>query len=263
MEIDYVTDRRRTALYESFLRCRPTKQVHNYLPVYDRYFAPIRQDVRKVLEIGVQGGKSLRMWRDYFPNAEVYGLDLDPACKAVEEDRIRIVIGDQSKESDLAELPTDFDIIIDDGSHIPAHQINTFRHLFRHNMNERGIYVVEDCSGTLQAIKWFAELADLLNYWPAGFPGPDWPKLNRFDQPIPATPEQDYLIRNVLGVSFYRYLVMVDKGRNPEDGEAAYRLRDQPSVNLPPPPPVPPAQPVPPAPDQSSRMRGLRRLWRG
>ncbi|WP_119461877.1 class I SAM-dependent methyltransferase [Rhodospirillaceae bacterium SYSU D60014] len=223
MAIDYITDRRQEALYQCFLRYRPTKQGHNYLPIYDRYFSPIRQDVRKVLEIGVQSGKSLRMWRDYFPNAEIYGLDLDPACKAVEEDRIRIAIGDQSNPSDLAKLPTDFDIIIDDGSHIPAHQINTFRYLFRHNMNERGVYAVEDCVSRPTTIKWFKKLADHVNYWPRGLSTREWPKFNSFDR-IWATAEREHLIRNVLGVSFYRFLVMIDKGRNPEDGTAAHRL---------------------------------------
>lgn len=229
MAIDYITDRRQTALYECFLRYKPTKQGHNYLPIYDRYFAPIRQDVRKVLEIGVQSGNSLRMWRDYFPNAEIYGLDLDPACKAVEEDRIRIAIGDQSNESDLAKLPDDFDIIIDDGSHIPAHQINTFRYLFRNHMKERGVYAVEDCLNRPKVINWFADLIRRMNYWPRGFPGSEWPKLNSFGSTW-QRPERDYYIRNIIGVSFHRFLVMIDKGRNPEDGTAAHRLYRPPDL---------------------------------
>jgi hypothetical protein len=225
MSIDYITGRKRSDLYGVFLKHKPSKQAHNYLPAYARHFEPVRHDVRKVLEIGVEAGTSLRMWADYFPRAEIYGMDLNPRCKELETDRIRIVIGDQSNPADLAQLPTDLDIIIDDGSHVPDHQINTFKHLFRHHMPERGIYAIEDCEGRLQTIAWFKELAMHVNYWPKGLHPGKWPSLNSFP-PAPDNGLAEYLTRNVIGVSIYRYLVMVDKGRNPEDGEAAFRLND-------------------------------------
>ena len=60
---------------------RPTKRTAGYLPYYWRHFRDLREDVRNVLEIGVQSGRSLRMWEEFFPNATIYGLDIDPACR--------------------------------------------------------------------------------------------------------------------------------------------------------------------------------------
>ena len=48
---------------------------HQFTPLYDSVLGPARQDVRRLLEVGVLGGSSLRMWRDYMPNAEIVGLD--------------------------------------------------------------------------------------------------------------------------------------------------------------------------------------------
>ena len=49
--------------------------LHHYLNFYERFLSPIRSDVKKVLEIGVLFGQSVKMWRDYFPNAQIVGFD--------------------------------------------------------------------------------------------------------------------------------------------------------------------------------------------
>jgi hypothetical protein len=50
-----------------------------------------------ILEIGVFGGGSLEMWRNYFaPKCHVYGVDIEPACKSYEQERTKIFIGDQA-----------------------------------------------------------------------------------------------------------------------------------------------------------------------
>ena len=56
---------------------------HNYIPLYERFFGPIRTKVRSLLEIGIggyenpkHGGESLRIWSYYFPKAEIFGLDI-------------------------------------------------------------------------------------------------------------------------------------------------------------------------------------------
>src|SRR5688572_15994126 len=59
---------------------RVHKWVH-YLPIYDRYFSAMRGTQFKFLEIGVFGGGSLDMWREYFgPDAKIFGVDVNPAC---------------------------------------------------------------------------------------------------------------------------------------------------------------------------------------
>ena len=75
--IDYVNEAKGSRLYADFLNHLPTKQLHNYVPLFVRHFEPCRTTVRRVLEIGVEAGTSLRMWRDYFPNAEIWGFDID------------------------------------------------------------------------------------------------------------------------------------------------------------------------------------------
>lgn len=66
---------------------------YSYLDVYERYFRPLKRRPINLLEIGVKEGRSLRLWKAYFPKAKIYGLDIDPACKQYEEDRISIEIG--------------------------------------------------------------------------------------------------------------------------------------------------------------------------
>ena len=100
--------------------------LHNYLGFYERFLAPIRHRATSVLEIGVFQGHSLTMWEEYFPKAEVVGVDIDPTAAQHARGRVHIEIADQSSSSDLERIATKhgpFDLIIDDGSHIWSHQI--------------------------------------------------------------------------------------------------------------------------------------------
>lgn len=120
----------------------------NYLHIYERYFEPVRSTVTSVLEIGVLGGHSLRLWRDYFPLAQITGMDIDPA-RAGTESRIESITGDQSDSADLAAIASrgPFDIIIDDGSHISSHIIISLDHLWPH-LKPGGFYCLEDMGCT-------------------------------------------------------------------------------------------------------------------
>lgn len=117
-----------------------------FLDIYEKYFAPIKDEKLNVLEIGVKEGASLRTWEEYFPNALVYGLDLDPECAKVATDRIKITIGNQRDTvilRELCEVSGGFDIIIDDGSHAVQHIIESFNFLFNY-LRPEGLYVIED-----------------------------------------------------------------------------------------------------------------------
>ena len=87
------------------------------------------------------------MWDYYFGNKiSIVGMDIDDSCKKFENDNIKIFIGNQNDTNHLkrlVDLHGNFDIIIDDGSHINEHQINTFNYLFDY-LNEDGTYLVED-----------------------------------------------------------------------------------------------------------------------
>jgi len=118
----------------------------NYIHLYEKYFQPFRNKHIRLLEIGVYGGGSLRMWKHYFSNAKIYGLDIDPGCKQHEEDRISVEIGSQGDESVLEKVWQncgELDIVIDDGSHVNKHILASFNYFFD-KLKPGGIYVIED-----------------------------------------------------------------------------------------------------------------------
>ena len=221
------------SLCDLFRKHLPTKQGHNYAPLYERHFSRVRLDARRVLEIGVQAGTSLRLWKDFFPNAKIYGFDIDPRSREHIEDRIEIVVGDQTDPADLNALPDGFDVIIDDGLHTAASQLATFRSLYRTKLGKRGIYVVEDIGedgvGPTPVLTFFSRLSALLNFWPRSLSYAKWSSFDTadwFGKEIDELSDEDaYFVKNTLGVAIYRHIVFVDKGRNPEDGQAAFRTR--------------------------------------
>jgi hypothetical protein len=118
---------------------------NDYLRHYERIFAPWRERSFTVFEIGVAQGASLLLWRDYFPNAEIVGIDINPQCKRFEGPRIRVLIGSQDDPEFLLGLCAGArpGIIIDDGSHRADHIQFTFERLFPHLL-PGGLYVIED-----------------------------------------------------------------------------------------------------------------------
>ena len=123
-----------------------SKWIH-YFDVYDRHFSRFRGKEIVILEIGVYQGGSLQMWRDYFGiNAKIYGIDINPKCKELEEDNIEIFIGSQSDRNFLRTIKTKIpkvDILIDDGGHTMRQQIVTYQELFDH-VKDDGVYLCED-----------------------------------------------------------------------------------------------------------------------
>ncbi|MBA4391579.1 MAG: hypothetical protein C0399_11695 [Syntrophus sp. (in: bacteria)] len=119
----------------------------HYFEIYDRHFHAFRNKEIHLLEFGVSHGGSLQMWKQYFgEKAKIYGVDINPACKALEEEGIEIFIGSQEDRNFLQELKTKIppvDILIDDGGHAMKQQIYTFEELYDH-VRPDGIYLCED-----------------------------------------------------------------------------------------------------------------------
>jgi hypothetical protein len=146
-------------------KSRHTYNKTTYLDTYNKYFLERRNDIKVFVEIGVLNGNSLKMWSEYFPNAIIYGLDINPDCKRFESDRIKILIGDQNDNIFLNHVKNfigDIDILLDDGSHITKHQINTFDVLYP-NIVKGGFYVIEDLSNSYEEI---LNHHDIRNIWP-------------------------------------------------------------------------------------------------
>lgn len=116
------------------------KKEEHFIEAYQKHFTGLKPT--RVLEIGVQGGGSLKIWRDIFPDAQIVGIDNDIACEQFRGENIDIVIGDQSDSTFLKTLG-DFDIIIDDGGHKMSQQQISFNTLMP-RLSPGGIYVIED-----------------------------------------------------------------------------------------------------------------------
>ncbi len=126
---------------------------HDYTPYYHEIFQAMK--VRKLFEIGLGLQRrgiapdglcaSLFMWQEYFPEADIYGVDIEDIF--VNEGRIKSFYCDQSDEASLlnamAKTGGNFDVMIDDGSHVPAHQILSAKVLFPF-LAPNGVYVIED-----------------------------------------------------------------------------------------------------------------------
>ena len=140
---------------------------HNYIPGYTKLFQNVRYFVKNLLEIGIgslengqmggiegpvskkfkyKTGNSLICWSKYFPNANIYGIDIF-AHPELNKDKIKTFVADQSKEQQLKsvieKIKSPLDIIIDDGSHDPNHQVFSFMYLYKY-LSNNGIYVIED-----------------------------------------------------------------------------------------------------------------------
>jgi len=132
---------------------------HGYHRYYETQLAPYREiDGLRILEIGADSGVSLGAWLKYFTKPAAvqgvaYGVDATAAkataCKLMPDqcEKLAIYSLDQSDKAALADMsaknPEGWDIIIDDASHYPPHQIISFQNLWP-KLRPGGLYVVED-----------------------------------------------------------------------------------------------------------------------
>lgn len=151
---------------------------HSYTSYYHSIFNLSRENIKFVFECGIgtnntnikanmtknaSPGASLRMWSDYFINADIYGGDIDKSI-LFEEERIKTFFVDQLNTSSIKSMwkninVENFDIIIDDGLHDPKANLNFFFNSFD-KIKKNGIYIIEDVSN--QNINFFQK--ELKNY---------------------------------------------------------------------------------------------------
>lgn len=126
--------------------------IHSYVDVYQELLAPYRHTAKNILEIGLMNGESLRVWTEYF-DGKVYGMDCSETPlqgmadlrPIMAEGKYNICIGDATSESDIEKYFKDveFDLVIDDGNHLMASQLETFR-LLKNKMANGSLYIIED-----------------------------------------------------------------------------------------------------------------------
>jgi hypothetical protein len=155
-------------LFELVEKYGTDKTLSKYTPTYITLFESLQDKITSVLEIGIgtlnpaipssfsgntqhfdyyKPGGSLRVWRDYFSKAQIYGIDIAKDCMFSEE-RIKTFLFDSSEKEycDYYLDNLEFDIIIDDGNHDPKYQIKTLRNLFP-KLKDNGVYIIEDIGG--------------------------------------------------------------------------------------------------------------------
>jgi hypothetical protein len=132
-------------MFKSGLKHKTDKITHHgYNRFYDYFFYTIKNKYFNLIEIGVDQGRSLNVWQEIFPNAKIYGID-----KMLEYTipKGEVFKGDQSDIADLKKIVDKIGlsmVIIDDGSHVPEHQLLTFNYLFKDGLDFGGIYIIED-----------------------------------------------------------------------------------------------------------------------
>ena len=124
---------------------------HGYTEIYEQFFLPLKYKRIRICEIGIERGGSLTVWRDYFPKAMIFGIDIFDYSKYAEK-RIKTFVADQSKRSQLQSFIRasggQFDVIIDDGGHTMNQQQISLGYLFKH-VKPGGYYIVEDVHTSL------------------------------------------------------------------------------------------------------------------
>ena len=121
---------------------------NDYTSVYEHYFAPLREEPLYILELGVaEKAGSLRLWSEYFPNAQIFGIDCDSRCLENQIERTQMFVGNLMDNSfmqrALNSIGRSLDIIIDDAGHTQPQILHSLQTLWPH-LASGGIYVIED-----------------------------------------------------------------------------------------------------------------------
>lgn len=161
---------------------------HRYTYLYDEIFAPIRYAPVRVLEIGYARGRGTRTLAEFFPRGIIHSFDIEPAMRHYNnlskelQRRILLYRGDQSDPESIQQVLEcvydgprmkekkgyrQFDIIIDDGSHKPAHQQISFKKLWP-EVKPGGLYIIEDfhpyySDGEHATVSWLFKMVHELN----------------------------------------------------------------------------------------------------
>jgi cephalosporin hydroxylase len=208
--------RKRRNPLETYFEHNRGRLIHkwmHYFDIYDRHFAPYRGKKITVVEFGVSHGGSLQMWKHYFGRkARIVGVDIDPRCATFTERRVEVVIGDQENRVFLRELRDQvgpIDVVIEDGGHTMAQQINTFEMLWPAVRNG-GVYLVEDLhtsywkryGGGYQRpgtfIEYAKNLVDQVQAWHGR--GPDMFVVDKYT-------------RSIRGMHVYDSIIVFDKAK--------------------------------------------------
>ena len=156
------------------------KELNNYTPLYQKFFSKDKNNYRLVFELGIgsnnldtpsnmgsngKPGASLYMWQEYFPNAEIFGADVDKRI-LFNENRIKTYFVDQYSTESIKKMwveidRNNFDLIIDDGIHDYKGNVNFFENSIQY-LKKGGLYIIEDVNNIY--VENFRKYFSNLNY---------------------------------------------------------------------------------------------------
>lgn len=196
-----------------------------YFDIYEKHFHKFVEKSPIVVEVGVQGGGSIQMWKKYFgEGSKIIGIDLDPSVLKhipyYDEDT-EIIIGDQSDSNfwdQFLQKHPKIDIFIDDGGHMMHQQKITFAKVFS-RISENGVFLCEDthtCYYTHPMyeaglyhpnnfLEFSKKMADILHY-----------EFIDDSQKIQIDPIMKELCKGLRSVSFYNSVVVFEKDKEQE-----------------------------------------------
>lgn len=198
----------------------------SYLKIYDEVLSSYAESSISLLEIGVQNGGSLEIWHKYFPKAQrLVGCDVNPKCGdlSYEQKNINIIVGDAGTREickNITDLCSQFDIIIDDGSHDSSDCIKNLRNYYKH-VKPGGVYILEDlhCSywadfggGLFDSKSIINRLKEFVDYPNYEFWGHVPDNLVEKERRV-GRGNSEY--RDIESISFYNSIVVIKKALTP------------------------------------------------
>jgi len=141
--------------------------IHSYLPLYQTLLEKKKETAKNVLEVGIgdfnnKNGGSIKLWKDFFTNATIYGLDINPLNRVIDEllNNKQVILYTSTDAYNEEFFKVNFlnknikcDFMLDDGPHTLKSMI-TFIKLYSQIMTDDGILIIED----VQSFDWLDTL---------------------------------------------------------------------------------------------------------
>ena len=185
-------------------------KINSYFNIYESLFKEFKNRPITFVEVGIFGGGSLFMWKNYFhPKSRIIGIDLNPNSKSYEKYGFEIFIGDQQDENfwkKFYKKVGKIDILLDDGGHTDLQQTQTLISSIK-NIKENGIIAVEDVHTSYftefgnpsknSFVNYSKKIIDLINFRYSGLNKSE-KKKNKLN---------NLLKKNIYSVSFHESII--------------------------------------------------------
>lgn len=141
---------------------------HRYCDFYE---SVLPKYIYRMLEIGVKDGASLKMWKDYYPEGVIIGVDIHPIQPI--EDVITFQVDATSERAQIGFFGFTFDLVVDDGSHLCSDQRKAFN-IYWPQVRPGGFYIIEDVHSSFlgeyadespTTYEWAMKLPGAMEWW--------------------------------------------------------------------------------------------------